>query len=317
MALDPSIILSGRPAPNALDSQGRALKLRQLQQATDDADRVSADRDTLANLYRQNTDASGNVNAQAMASGLAQAGMGDQIPEFQTKQANYGHALSQMNTQQLEFHKKQLDAVNGSLASLLAKPNVTHDDVIGQISALVDNGILDNAAGAAMVKQLPGPDQLRPFLLQKAVEGLDQSKRMETLLPKYDEQDRGDVINQGTVNPLTGTRTAGANIKKGATPGQAIAAAGRVTFGEDEGALMAALAERGVALPAGLRSKDQMKATFRGLIDRNAGQTVEQIADKIASGQISFGADKATRSAAEKDFATGKSGPDAPLDRHG
>jgi hypothetical protein len=136
--------------------------------------------------------------------------MGDRIPEFQTKQAEYGKAVAGMNAQQLEFHKKQLDAVNGSLASLLAKPDLSHDDVINEISGMVDNGIIDNASGAKMVQQLPGPDQLRGWLTQRAIEGMDQSKKLESVLPKYDEQDRGGVINQGTINPLTGQRTAGA-----------------------------------------------------------------------------------------------------------
>lgn len=83
---------------------------------------------------------------------------------------------------------------------------------------------------------------------------------------------------------------------------------GKAFFGDDEKDLMGALAERGVALPAGLRSKDQMKSTFRGLLDRNPDLTSEQIADKVASGQINFGADKGTMAAAKKDFATGKSG---------
>jgi hypothetical protein len=295
MALDPSIILQGRQAPNALDSQGRVLKLRQLQMANDEAERGIADRETVANLYRNNIDASGNVNAAGITQGLAQAGMGDRIPEFQTGQAKYGHAVAQMNAQQVEFHKKQLDAVNGSLASLLAKPDLTHDDVIQQISSLVDNGIIDNAAGAAMVKQLPGPDQLRPFLLQKAVEGLDQSKRMELLLPKYDEQDRGDVINQGTVNPLTGARTAGTNVKKGATPGERLVDARNppgAGFTGASQALLAALASKGVSLPSGFRSQAQMAATLAGLIQKFPDKTPDQIADGIATGQINFGAEK-------------------------
>lgn len=298
MALDPNIILQSRAPASPLESQGRVLKLRQLQQATDEADRGIADRETVANLYRNNVDASGNINAAGITQGLAKAGMGDQIPRFQTDQANYGKAVAGMNAQQVEFHKKQLDAVNGSLASLLAKPNVTHDDVIQQISALVDNQIIDNAAGAAMVKQLPGPDQLRSWLMQRAVEGLDQAKRLEMVLPKHDEQDRGDVINEGTINQLTGQRTAGANVKKGATPASQLAN-DRISFTADEGNLMAALAEHGVSLPAGLRSREQMKSTFASLLSRNPALSTDEIAEKVATGKINIAAEtKETTTAA-------------------
>lgn len=55
---------------------------------------------------------------------------------------------------------------------------------------------------------------------------------------------------------------------------------------------MAALAENGISLPAGLRSREQMKTTFASLLSRNAGSTPDEIAQKIATGQINFGAEK-------------------------
>lgn len=63
-------------------------------------------------------------------------------------------------------------------------------------------------------------------------------------------------------------------------------------FGDKESQLLGALAERGVSLPAGLRSKAQQIATMQALIKRNPDQSPDQIADKIKSGQIDFGAEK-------------------------
>lgn len=242
MPLDPSLIIQPRrvAALSPADAQANALKLSQMQMSIDDAKRADQERLTIADLYKRNTDASGNLNAAGVTRGLAESGLGDRIPEFQTKQADYGKAVAGMNQAQLEFHKKQLDAVNGSLASLLAKPDLNHDDVIGAISGLVDNGIIDNNAGAKMVQQLPGPDQLRGFLTQRAIEGLDQSKKIEMLLPKYDEQDRGGVINEGTINPLTGVRTPGKDIEKSATPGEKLTDK-RLGAGENGGLSSAAI----------------------------------------------------------------------------
>ena len=59
-----------------------------------------------------------------------------------------------------------------------------------------------------------------------------------------------------------------------------------------ESQLLGALAERGVSLPAGLRSKQQQQATVHSLIARNPGLSVDEIADKVKSGQLSFGAEK-------------------------
>jgi hypothetical protein len=240
MPLDPSIPLQARNVqlPNVMEIQGNAMKLRQLQQQSNEYDRQARQRDTIANLYRTNIDASGNVNASGITQGLAREGYGDQIPEFQKGQADYGKALAGMKGEQLAFHLKQVNAVNGVLGSLLSQPNITHDDVIAKVSGLVDDGIIDNNAGAAIVKQLPGPGQLRPFLMQRAIEGLDNAQQVQMLLPKYDEQDTGGAINQGTINPLTGVRTAGVDVQKTITPGEMLASntakeLGAVTYQQD------------------------------------------------------------------------------------
>lgn len=64
------------------------------------------------------------------------------------------------------------------------------------------------------------------------------------------------------------------------------------TFTPESADLMASLAERGVSLPAGMRSKEQQIRTFQGLLDRNPGKTPDEIADGIKAGQIEFGAQK-------------------------
>lgn len=300
MPLDPSLIIQPRrvAALSPQEAQENAIKLSSLQMGLQDQQRQQRERQTIADLYRSNVDASGNLNAAGVTRGLASAGLGDRIPQFQTEQFNHDKALAGMNQAQLEFHKQQLDAVNGSLASLLAKPDLTHDDVIGAISGLVDNGIIDNNAGAKMVQQLPGPDQLRQFLTQRAIEGLDQSKKLELVLPKYDEQDRGGVINQGTINPLTGVRTAGQDVQKTMTPDEKHKADTRPNFGGRSQALLAALAARGVSLPAGFRSQAQMQSTLNGLLSKYPDKNEDEIADAIASGQINFGAEKKETSTA-------------------
>lgn len=63
-------------------------------------------------------------------------------------------------------------------------------------------------------------------------------------------------------------------------------------FTPEMGDLMAALGEKGVALPAGMRSKEQQISTYQGLLARNPTKTPDQIADMIKTGQIEFGAQK-------------------------
>jgi hypothetical protein len=63
-------------------------------------------------------------------------------------------------------------------------------------------------------------------------------------------------------------------------------------FTPEMGELMASLAERGVSLPTGFRSKAQQSSLLEGLLSRNQGKSADEIAQMIKSGQISFGAEK-------------------------
>lgn len=67
----------------------------------------------------------------------------------------------------------------------------------------------------------------------------------------------------------------------------------RANFGGANGDLMAAIAERGISLPAGFRSKEQQVALLNGLRSRNPELSTEEIADKIASGQLDINSQKA------------------------
>lgn len=233
MALDPSIILQSRPTqlPDPMQLAQHAATLRQLglqsqasQLGIEQSQRSLQQEKTLADLYRNNVNpTTGDVNQPGVITGMASAGLGEKIPAYQKSLADASKAQTDLQAAQLDLHKKKLDIVSNHLSSLLSDPNLSHDKVIASINDLVNQGMIDANSGAQMVRQLPGPDQLRPFLMEKGLETMDVSKQLEARLaaaPKYNEQDRGAVINEGTVDPTTGVRTAGANVSKEMTPDQ-------------------------------------------------------------------------------------------------
>lgn len=57
-------------------------------------------------------------------------------------------------------------------------------------------------------------------------------------------------------------------------------------FEGENGKVMAALAERGVSLPTGFRSKEQQIGLLNALRERNKGKSADEIADMVKSGQI-------------------------------
>jgi len=63
--------------------------------------------------------------------------------------------------------------------------------------------------------------------------------------------------------------------------------------------LLASMASKGINLPTGFRSKDQMYATFQGLLKKYDGLTTDDIADLVGKGIVDFKATtKATQTAA-------------------
>jgi hypothetical protein len=60
------------------------------------------------------------------------------------------------------------------------------------------------------------------------------------------------------------------------------------SFGGENGDLAAELAIRGVSLPAGFRSKSQQVELLEGLRRNNPDLSLPELAEKIASGQLSF-----------------------------
>lgn len=64
------------------------------------------------------------------------------------------------------------------------------------------------------------------------------------------------------------------------------------TFSDAAADVLGALAAKGVSLPTGLRSKEQQVATVNALIRKYPGETPDQIATRVAKGQVDFGAIK-------------------------
>lgn len=63
-------------------------------------------------------------------------------------------------------------------------------------------------------------------------------------------------------------------------------------FTPEMGQLMAAMAQKGVSLPAGLRAKSQQIQLYQGILDKNPGKTPDEIADLVKTGQIELSAQK-------------------------
>jgi len=239
MALDPSIILQGQQIRDPLESYGKALSLKSLaaqqqMQANQLADyeQEKQQQQTLADLYRSSA-TGGQLDRGALISGAAQRGLGARIPGLQKSfadldksQADVGHIRAQTDESQVKAQKQRLDIAGGTISSLLSNPNVSHQDVIGAVSNLVNQGVLQPEQGAQMVRSLPGsPQGLRQFLLQQGLQTMDATKRLEALMPQRVEINNGKQITFADKNPLTNPDGAGLSVQRVTTPGEDLGAA--------------------------------------------------------------------------------------------
>lgn len=240
MPIDASIPLQVRQPQlqDPTEVMGRVMSLRtlagqqQLQQMQiDQRQRELEQERTLSDLYRGNLNPDGTVNRQAVLGAAADKGLGARIPLLQKQFADADEATAKVGkikseTGEIDFNvaKKKMDASAAALNSLVANPNVTHQDVINTMVNLVNQGIVTQEQGQQAIRELPGrPELLRPFLMQKGLQVMDAAKRMEMLQPKLDKVDNGGQISFVDTNPMTNPRGP-TPVTKVASPGERLTA---------------------------------------------------------------------------------------------
>lgn len=236
MPIDSSIAMSGRQFQMAdpLEVQSKVASLgqlagqQQLQQMQIQQAQKSWNQDqTLSDLYKGNINPDGSINRQALFTSAAQQGLGNRLPALQKQfldtdkaAADVKHVGAQTNELDWKVAKGKIDASGAALSSLLANPNVTHDDVINTMVGLVKQGTVAPEQGQQAIQELPGdPVRLRQYLVQKGMEVTEAGKRMELLAPKFEKTNNGKVTSFADVNPYTNPQGP-APIQMTTTPGE-------------------------------------------------------------------------------------------------
>ena len=253
--LNPSIIGSAVGQDVPLNDLGQvfnnAAQFRQHQQAISVSEEGQRQKQIMNDAYKAATRPDGTIDNNMLQAQLAGGGGGAQIPGVQKAQSELlkSNAETQnkiTDTQKVgqEMLHKSLQLIDGSLASLVARSDVNDQMVFGEVGRLVNagafkvqaqhKGVSEDDYAKELLSTMPvgNPQALKPWLIQAGMRAADASERLRTMLPKFDEQDRGGVINNGTINMLTGQRTDGTNVQKTATP-DAQLAAGTQRRGQD------------------------------------------------------------------------------------
>lgn len=117
--------------------------------------------------------------------------------------------------------------------------------------------------GAAAIKS-----RLDQYKADTAAKGQETRDASETEKERHDRETEAHAQRQEAIQ---------ANKAKG--------------FDDQESEFLAAMADRSISLPAGLRSQQQIKATIDGLFAKHPEMTADQIADGIKSGKLKLTAE--------------------------
>jgi hypothetical protein len=231
--------------------------------------------------------------------------------EFQTQAQKFSSGKVQSQIDQYEL----LDHQQGVIVS-------TIDPIVAQAREMKNKGASDMVVNAFVQQQLPtaiqslqntklpnGQSALSPEVIKQINESTKQGPMTLATLEGFEQKSKaGQQAIRGRLEQMKADTTA---KKEGETErhNQEMESQGRgrvgqgqeridmarqkaeeahKTFGGENGDLAAELAIRGVSLPAGFRSKSQQVELLEGLRRNNKDLSLPELAEKIASGQLSF-----------------------------
>ncbi len=192
----------------------------------------------------------------------------------------------------------------------------TAQDITNRVHNAVDSGIIDAATGAQIVRNIPAnPNQIQGYI-QSAIANTQTAQQAAELAKAQAEAAKARYQNTGgaltPINSTTGQPTGEAPIPLTASPDSVLSANtsranNAATIGKDltvaanklsangfsqaQGDVLGSLAAHGISLPAGLRSKEQIRSTVQALIDANPDKSPDDIAQLVGNGQINFKSD--------------------------
>jgi len=291
MAVDASIPLSINPSATAGPDLGKMLTLADMAQDIQ-GKRVALQRqNSLAQLMSNPNSfaADGSFTPQAIQSAMAiDPGTGMKIKDQNLEQKVAAAKLKAQENDAaaavFDFKTKAYGIAYDTYQEA-KKANRSEDDARAAAQA-AKNDAIKNSGGLLSdddIKQglaAPfDPATARIFAMAnnayaKSQKDTASENRQERELSEREKHDRA-IESQSAA-------TLAATLKEG----------GGASFTPKMGEMMAALAEKGVSLPTGFRSKEQQAALYSGILARNPDKTPDQIADMIKKGEIEFGAQK-------------------------
>lgn len=287
MPLDTRIAMGVQPLDVA-GAIGRGMELRDMRtRGQMQEQQLAQAQQTMQRQQRLRDLTTGLKTNEERLDAMRQGGFLDEANDFESKvlagkktQADIDNTASQINERNFGTLQKRVQATAGAIASLLARPNVTHQDVYDTIQQQVALGVIPPEEGAVMARGLPGSQEaLRPFLMTRAAEVASADARLKAFTPNLVRQDLGGTVQMVDDNPLTRGPGAPTSFKKTQTP-DSIASNAVTMRGQN---MTAATAARGQDLTASTALAEQNAKTAARTLPASIAKLQNEELDAIGT----------------------------------
>lgn len=287
MPIDASIPLSFRPTTEMM-SPVQALTLKDLAQRVQAQQVETQKQQGITQLMKQPGSVDPKTGMVALPA-IAQAAQIDPFYAFKLQDHNEKVRLNRLQISQeqqqydLGVKTATLSSYKRHLSEGMSRPEaikaanldrqnlISEDDRTGRIRTA---GFDDQDIKQAMGRYIDNPEGLEDDIIRQG------GKLPDVAAPRTRNRIEGTNEVQEQYNTRTGQWEkvgGGPRFKPDETKGG---------FEGKNGELLAALAEKGVSLPAGFRSKTQQLGLLNSLRERNPSLSPDEIADKVKNGQI-------------------------------
>lgn len=314
MAFDPSVISSiGENTPDIAGSTQKALTIKdmmdreQMSQLQLGAAKRQAGEDAQVQSILKRSDYSTPEGLDRTASELNRVSPKAAM-DLKKWGQQYQSGQIQAQVDQLSLLDKRQELIVGAI-----------DPIVSQARAMKNQGASDLDVRAFITQQMPQAlQQLRGYQMPDGKPALpDDQLKMVTSVPggytlatlegwesrskagQAAIRQRLEQLKADTATKAQATKDQAETEKErhdrateaSAARKDAIAEQKAKGFDDRESELLAALADRNVSLPAGLRSQQQIRSTIDGLFAKHPDLTADQIADGIKSGKLKLAAE--------------------------
>ncbi|MBU9196024.1 hypothetical protein KTD33_15975 [Burkholderia gladioli] len=228
MALDTSIPLQAKaPTSNPLQT---ALQVAQFRMANAQGNALQQQigaNQAVSQAIQAHTDAQGATDWNAVKGDLAANPAGAyNLPALTKSLIDNQQAQTTLQTGQLEQSIKAQSGLRQGLGSLLAKPDLSPNDVINFAGTQLQAGAITPQVYQAELQSMPqDPQALRGWVQQHYMSALNGETQLNAMMPKYAQINTGPATVAVNQNPLAaggGVGTVGYTVQNGLSPSDAL-----------------------------------------------------------------------------------------------